>query len=88
MAHKIEEIITQDASAAAASFETSGRPFLLANDSGNGALYFRDCTEDNTAATSANGFPVAAGTTLPFVLRAGKISVIGAKVKIMYLAEV
>ena len=88
MAHKIEEIITQDASAAAASIETGGRPFLLANDSGSGALYFRDSTEDNTAATSANGFPVAAGTTLPFVLRAGKISLFGAKVKLMYLAEV
>ena len=88
MTRKIEEIQTADAENAAVSLDLSGKSFIIANETSNATLYFRDCTDDSTDASSSNGFPVAAGATLPFVLRGGTLSFYGAKAKILIVGEV
>lgn len=66
-------VLASVTSTGAQTLTTLGQPFMLAN-TGAGTMYINPAT----TATSANGFPVLAGTVVPLKLHVkGDLSVIG-----------
>lgn len=65
----------------------NGRSFIIQNNAANTVfVYFKE--KDEVAATTTNGFRIVGGDTLPVVLTAGTLSIVGsasASVVIQYV---
>lgn len=60
----------------ATSVMVSGHAFLIANNSADASVYFKEKAADNVACTSSNGFLVPAGKTTDEPMIAEELSVV------------
>ncbi len=73
---KIDKIVKLTVGTTAVSVAVRGLACLIQNNSESATVYFKEKSEDGKAATSANGFALAAGKTLEVPLTAMELSVV------------
>ena len=61
--YKLEKVLALTVGTTAETVNVGCKAFLIANNSAEASVYFKEKAVDNTAATTSNGFLVPAGKT-------------------------
>lgn len=73
---RIDKVVTLTLGTSAQTVKVNGLACLIQNLSDSATVYFKEKSEDGKAATSSNGFAIAAGKTLELPLVARELSVV------------